>query len=142
MKIQYSAHKNHQLTCAYFEPNKSILHQTSCIFIFSLIFSFCLCGCGHANHLRMATPISMGLGIYIILPVPISAAYFINLFHPSVSIRVSLNVARQRLGKKNPLIIARQRHGKKFTAATNKHTIIEELLEASFTMRPILCQGI
>jgi hypothetical protein len=38
-------------------------------------------------------------------------------------------VARQRLGK-NPLIVARQRLGRNFTAVTNTHATIEELLDA------------
>jgi hypothetical protein len=64
----------------------------------------------------------------------------------------SLIVARQRLGKnslivarqglgKNPLVAARQWLGRKVTAVTNTHATIEELLDASFSMRPVSYQG-
>jgi hypothetical protein len=61
-------------------------------------------------------------------------------------------VARERLGK-NPLIVAMQRLrknlpiiamqwlGRNVTAATNTHATIEELLDASFSMWPVLYQG-
>jgi hypothetical protein len=61
-------------------------------------------------------------------------------------------VARQRLGK-SPLIVARQlfgknapitdkqRHGRNVTAVTNRHATIEELLDASFSIWPVSCQG-
>jgi hypothetical protein len=52
----------------------------------------------------------------------------------------SLIVARQRLGK-NPLIVARERLGRNVTALTNTHGTIEELLDASFSMRPVSYQG-
>jgi hypothetical protein len=50
-----------------------------------------------------------------------------------------LIVARQRLGK-NPPIVARQRLGKNVTPVTNTHAKIEELLDASFSMWPVLYQ--
>jgi hypothetical protein len=50
------------------------------------------------------------------------------------------NVDRQRLGK-NPLIVARQQLGRNVTAVTNTHATTEELLEASFSMRPVSYQG-
>jgi hypothetical protein len=49
-------------------------------------------------------------------------------------------VARQRLGK-NPPIVARQRLGRNVTAVTNTHAIIDELLDASFSMWPVSYQG-
>jgi hypothetical protein len=49
-------------------------------------------------------------------------------------------VARQRLGK-YPLIFARQRLGRNVTALTNTHAIIEQLLDASFSMWPVSYQG-
>jgi hypothetical protein len=51
-----------------------------------------------------------------------------------------LIVARQRFGKKNP-IVARQRLGRNVTAVTNTDATIEELLDASFSMRPVSYQG-
>jgi hypothetical protein len=42
-------------------------------------------------------------------------------------------VARQRLGK-SPPIVARQRLGRNFSAVTNTHAAILELLDASFAM--------
>jgi hypothetical protein len=48
-----------------------------------------------------------------------------------------LIVARQRLSK-NSLIVARQRLGRNVIAATNAHATIEELLDASFSMWPVL----
>jgi hypothetical protein len=49
-------------------------------------------------------------------------------------------VARQRLGK-NPFIVAMERLGRKVTVVTNTHATMEELLEASFSMWPVLYQG-
>jgi hypothetical protein len=59
-------------------------------------------------------------------------------------------VVRERLGE-NPLIVARQRRGKNppiiarlgsnFTAVTNTHAAIEELLDTSFSMWPVSYQG-
>jgi hypothetical protein len=51
-----------------------------------------------------------------------------------------LTVVRQRLGK-NPPIVARQRLDRNITAVTNTHATIEELLDASFSMRPVSYQG-
>jgi hypothetical protein len=77
---------------------------------------------------------------------------FVCLCIPSIVARQRLGkspfiVARQRLGKnpligarqrlgKSPLIVARQRLGRNVTAVTNTHAIIEELLDASFSMWP------
>jgi hypothetical protein len=63
-----------------------------------------------------------------------------------------LIVARQRLGKnppivarqrlvKNPPIVSRKRLGKNVTAVTNTHATIEELLDTSFSIWPVLYQG-
>jgi hypothetical protein len=71
----------------------------------------------------------MKLGMYIMLPEPVSAAYFINSSHPSVRLYVY------------PLIVARQRLGENFTAATNTYAKIEELLDESFSMRSVSCQN-
>jgi hypothetical protein len=49
-------------------------------------------------------------------------------------------VARQRLCK-ILLIVARQRLVRNVTAVTNTHAIIEELLDASFSMWPVSYQG-
>jgi hypothetical protein len=49
-------------------------------------------------------------------------------------------LAKQRFGE-NPLIAARQRLRRNFTAVTNTHATIEELLDASFSVWPVSCQG-
>jgi hypothetical protein len=68
----------------------------------------------------------MKFGVYIVAPEPITTAYFINPSHQSVCLYVyPLNV------------VARQRLGKNVTAATNTHATIEELLDASFSMRSV-----
>jgi hypothetical protein len=53
--------------------------------------------------------------------------------------KIPLIVARQRLGK-NPSIVARQRLGRNVTAVTNTHTTIEELFDASFSVRSVSYQ--
>jgi hypothetical protein len=63
-------------------------------------------------------------GLYKKIP-PISMCLYM---YPS-------NVVRQRLSK-NPLIVDRQRLGGNFTAVTNTYATIEELMNASFSMRP------
>jgi hypothetical protein len=68
----------------------------------------------------------MKLGMYIMASEPISAAYLINPSHQSVCLYVY------------PPIVARQQLGKNVTAAT--HATIEEFLDASFSMRPVLYQ--
>jgi hypothetical protein len=75
----------------------------------------------------MPEAIFMKFGMYIMAPQPISVAYFINPSHQSVSVCVSPIVARQRLSKE-------------VTAATNTSATIEELLDASFSMRSVLYQ--
>jgi hypothetical protein len=52
-------------------------------------------------------------------------------------IKNPLIVARQRLCK-NPPIVARQRLGRNVIAVTNTHPQIEELLDASFSMGPLV----
>jgi hypothetical protein len=49
-------------------------------------------------------------------------------------------VARQRLGK-STLIVAGQRLGRNVAAVTNIQATIEELLDASFSLWPVLFQG-
>jgi hypothetical protein len=71
--------------------------------------------------------IFMKLGMYIMTVEPMWTAYFINHFHPSVSVCVSPIVDRQRLGIN-------------ITAAMNTHVTIEELLDASFSMRSVSYQ--
>jgi hypothetical protein len=89
----------------------------------------------------MAVPVFMKLGMYIIAPEHISTAYFINPSHQSVCLYVYPPiVARLQLGK-NTHIVSRQQLSKNVTAATNIHTKIEKLLNASFSMRSVLCQG-
>jgi hypothetical protein len=67
----------------------------------------------------MPEPVFMKLGMYIMAPEPISAAYIINPSNQSVCVP----------------IFARQRLGKNITAAMKPHATIEELLDASFSMR-------
>jgi predicted homoserine dehydrogenase-like protein len=57
-----------------------------------------------------------------------------------VCLRIPLTVARQRLGKKSP-IVARQRLVTNVTAVKNTYAKIEELLDASFSMWPVSYQG-
>jgi hypothetical protein len=56
----------------------------------------------------------MKLGMYIMASEPILRASVCKCIYP---------------------IFARQRFGKNVTAATNRHTTIEELLDTSFSMR-------
>jgi hypothetical protein len=62
---------------------------------------------------------------YVMVPEPISTAYFIHPSHQSLCLYVyPYNVAGQMLGRN-------------VTAATNTHSTIEELLDASFLMRSV-----
>jgi hypothetical protein len=72
-------------------------------------------------------PIFMKISVYIMAPEPIPMAYFINPSHRSMCLHVYLPIA------------AKQRLGKNVTAATNTHAI-EELLNASFSMRSLSYQ--
>jgi hypothetical protein len=53
---------------------------------------------------------------------------------------IPLIADRRRLGK-NPPIVARKRLGRNVTAVTNTHATIEELLDASFSVRPVSHHG-
>jgi hypothetical protein len=57
-----------------------------------------------------------------------------------VCLCILLIVARKRLSI-NPFIVASQRLCRNVTAVTNTHATIEELLEASFSVRPVSYQG-
>jgi hypothetical protein len=70
----------------------------------------------------------MKLGMYIMAPEPIPMAYFINPSHQSMSLYV------------HPLIVARQLLSKNVTVATNTDATVEELLDASFSMRSVSYQ--
>jgi hypothetical protein len=74
-------------------------------------------------NFRMPEPFFMKPGMYVMAPEPILMEYFINLcmyvYHP---------------------IIASQRFSKNVTAAMNTHATIEELLDASFSMRLVSFQ--
>jgi hypothetical protein len=76
----------------------------------------------------MPEPIFMKLGMYVMAPMSISMAYFINPSHQSVSMSVSP-------------IIARKWFGKNVTVATNTHAAIEELQDASLYMRSVPYEG-
>jgi hypothetical protein len=60
---------------------------------------WCLCVCMPPCHLSMSKPMSMKLGIYILVPEPVSTAYLINRSHQSVCLDMSPSFARQRLSK-------------------------------------------
>jgi hypothetical protein len=77
-------------------------------------------------NFRMAEPIFMKLGMYIMANESISTAYFINPSHQSVCLYVYTH------------IVARQQIGKKVTATKNTHTVIQELLERRFLCCPCL----
>jgi hypothetical protein len=66
------------------------------------------------------------LGMYIMVPEPISTAYFVVPFHQCLCLYV---------------YAATQQLGKHVTAVTNTHATIEELLDASFSVRSISYQG-
>jgi hypothetical protein len=70
----------------------------------------------------------MKLGIYTMAAERISTAYLKTSFHQSVCLYVYLP------------IVARQRLGKSVTAATNTHATVEELLDATLSMRSVLYQ--
>jgi hypothetical protein len=76
----------------------------------------------------MAEPIFMKLGMYIMAPKPISAAYFINPSHQSVCLYVY------------PLIVAGQRFGQNITAATNIYIKknMRLVLRTSWIFSPVL----
>jgi hypothetical protein len=71
----------------------------------------------------------MKLGMYITAPESIKKAYFINTSHQFVCLYV------------HPAIVARQRLGKNVTATTNTQATIDELLDASFSVRSVSYQG-
>jgi hypothetical protein len=101
----------------------------------------------------MPEPVFTKFGTYITAPEPISTASLKNPSHQSVCLYVyPCIVARQRLGKnppvvamqrlrRNPPIVASQWLGRNVTAVTNTRTIIEEFLDASFSMWPVSYQG-
>jgi hypothetical protein len=66
--------------------------------------------------------------MYIMVPEPISTAYFLNHAHQSVYLYVY------------PSFVARQRLGKNFTAPTNTHTTVEEWFAASFSILSVSYQ--
>jgi hypothetical protein len=70
-------------------------------------------------------PIFTKLGIYIMSLEPVSTAYFINTSHQFACLYVYLS------------IVTRQRLGKNVTTAKNIHVTVKELLDASFSMRPV-----
>jgi hypothetical protein len=70
----------------------------------------------------------MKLGMYVMVPGPISAAYIINHPHQCVCLYMY------------PLTVARQRLDKNVPAAANTYVEIEELLDASFSMGSVYHQ--
>jgi hypothetical protein len=80
----------------------------------------CLCPCMPRIKFWTAEPVIMKLGMYIMVPEPISTAYFINPSHLSVCV----SLLSENLFKN-------------VTAATNEHTKIEELVDASFSTQSV-----
>jgi hypothetical protein len=76
----------------------------------------------------MPEPVFMKIGVYIMTSEPISTVYFIIPSYQSTCLYVY------------PPIVARQRLVKNATMETNTHAKIEELLDASFLMRPLSYQ--
>jgi heat shock protein HspQ len=74
----------------------------------------------------MPESIRMKFGMNIMAHMPISTAYFIKPFNQSACLHV---------------YVAKQRLSEDITAATIEHTTIEELLEASLSMRFVSYQG-
>jgi hypothetical protein len=72
-----------------------------------------------SNNFWMREPIFMKLGMCTVAPEPISAAYFINSSHQSVSVCVSLLLLLGRGSVKCIPFIARQRLGKHVPAVTS-----------------------
>jgi hypothetical protein len=66
--------------------------------------------------------------MHIMAPEPISTAYLINPFHQSVCLYVY------------PRIVASEGLCENVTVATNTHAKIDQLLDASFYMRPVSYQ--
>jgi hypothetical protein len=73
----------------------------------------------------MLETVFMKLGLYTMVPEPVSTAYVINASHQSVCLY---------------LYVAWQWLGKNVTAAMNTHATIEELLDPSFSMRSLSYQ--
>jgi hypothetical protein len=73
----------------------------------------------------MSEAIFMKLDMYVMAPEPILTAFFINPFCQSVGLYVY------------PPVVDKQRLGKNVTAATNTDATIEELLDASFSLRSL-----
>jgi hypothetical protein len=67
----------------------------------------------------------MKLGMYIMASEPVSTACYISPSHQFVY----------------PPIVARQQLSKNVTAAMNTHGKIKDLLNASFSMISVSCQG-
>jgi hypothetical protein len=87
------------------------------------------CLCVPPINCWMAELVFKKLDTYIMAREPIWMGYFRNTSHQSVCLYVYYrNVARQRIGKK-------------VTVAMNTHETIEELLDASFSMRSVSYQG-
>jgi hypothetical protein len=90
------------------------------------MLSVCLCVCvSPPIYFRMAEPVFIKFGLYIMAPEPLSTTYFINPSHQSVCLYVY------------SFIFRRQRLGKNVTAATNTYATIEESLNASFSLRSV-----
>jgi hypothetical protein len=87
-----------------------------------------MCVCVSPIDFWIPKRIFIKLRMYIMASDPVSVAHFTNPSHQPVSVCVSPIVARQRLGKH-------------VTAATNTHATIEEMLDASFSIRSVSYQG-
>jgi hypothetical protein len=92
------------------------------------MLSICVCVSPPPPNQRLIDCTNFYETWYITAPEPISIAYFINPSHQSVCLYVY------------PPIVARQQLGKNVTASTNTYAAIEELMDASFSMRSVVHQ--
>jgi hypothetical protein len=111
-RLSYGAVLIFILLSLFWKNKKAYEIVILCVYEFTILINF-----------SMPQQSFLKLGTYITAPEPIKTAYAINPFHQCVSLCVySLFVARRLLGKN-------------IAAERNTHTTIEELLDASSSMR-------
>jgi hypothetical protein len=108
-----------------FWKNETRFMQSPCCVCVCLCLSLSVCVCVWDSlpiNFRMPESVFMKLGMYIMTPEPISAAYFINPSHQSVCLCVFLvKLLGKDLIKCIPPLIAMQWLGKHIPMATNTH---------------------
>jgi hypothetical protein len=87
------------------------------------------CLCVHVRVCALCQLLNCWTYVYDTWYLYHDTGYFVNLSHQSVFLYVY------------PLLVARQRLGKNITAATNTHATIEELFDASFSVRCLSYQS-